>query len=95
MAKRTALQPEKASVLHPRGVCCLGDDGLVASTRQAPGTRLTRVHVGPQDVRRRRRALEAFLQGVRNDVEYQYSDEAVDESITCNGYEFTENGERF
>jgi hypothetical protein len=40
-------------------------------------------------------ALEAFLRSVRNDVEYQYTDEAVDESIQCNGYEFTEDGERF
>lgn len=40
-------------------------------------------------------ALEAFMRSVRNDVEYQFSDEAVDESITFNGYEFTENGERF
>jgi hypothetical protein len=39
-------------------------------------------------------ALEAFLRSVRNDVEYQYTDEAVDESIQCNGYEFTEDGER-
>lgn len=40
-------------------------------------------------------ALEAFMRSVRADVEYQYSDEAVDEFITCNGYEFTELGERF
>lgn len=38
-------------------------------------------------------ALEAFMRSVRNDVEYQYSDEAVDESIRCNGFEFTENGD--
>ena len=42
-----------------------------------------------------REALEAFLREVRNDVEYQYTDEAVDESIQCNEYEFTEDGERF
>ena len=40
-------------------------------------------------------ALEAFLCGVRNDIEYQLSDEAVDETIEANGYEFTEDGERF
>lgn len=37
-------------------------------------------------------ALELFLREVENDVEYQYSDEAVDESIEANGYEFDENG---
>jgi hypothetical protein len=40
-------------------------------------------------------ALEAFLQSVRNDVEYQYTDEVVDESIEANGYEFTEDGVYF
>jgi hypothetical protein len=38
-------------------------------------------------------AIEAFLVEVRNDVEYQYSDESVDESIEANAYEFTENGD--
>lgn len=38
-------------------------------------------------------ALDAFLRGVRNDVEYQYSDEAIDENILANEHEFTENGE--
>ena len=37
-------------------------------------------------------ALESFLNEVENDVEYQFSDEAVDESILANGYEFDENG---
>ena len=37
-------------------------------------------------------ALESFLREVENDVEYQFSDEAVDESILANGYEFDENG---
>lgn len=37
-------------------------------------------------------ALESFLREVENDVEYQFSDEAVDESIEANGYEFDENG---
>ena len=37
-------------------------------------------------------ALESFLREVENDVEYQFSDEAVDESIMFNGYEFDENG---
>lgn len=40
-------------------------------------------------------ALNAFLIGVRNDVEYQYSDEAVDESLVCNEYDFTEDGNIF
>jgi hypothetical protein len=37
-------------------------------------------------------ALESFLREVENDVEYQYSDEAVEESIEANGYEFDEGG---
>ena len=37
-------------------------------------------------------ALESFLREVENDVDYQYSDEAVDESIEANGYEFDEFG---
>lgn len=40
-------------------------------------------------------ALAAFLRGVRKDVEYQYSDNAVDESIAANEYEFTEDGSRY
>ena len=31
---------------------------------------------------------------LRNEVDYQNSDDQVDESITVNGYEFDENGER-
>lgn len=37
-------------------------------------------------------ALNQFLLDVETDIEYQYSDEAVDESIEANGYEFTEEG---
>lgn len=37
-------------------------------------------------------SLEHFLREVENDIEYQYSDEAVEESIEANGYEFDENG---
>ena len=37
-------------------------------------------------------ALREFLREVENDVDYQYSDEAVEESIEANGYEFDENG---
>lgn len=37
-------------------------------------------------------ALESFLREVENDVEYQFSDEAVDESIEANGHEFDEFG---
>ena len=39
-----------------------------------------------------RSALDAFCESVRLDVESQYSDEAVDESIEMNGYEFDEFG---
>lgn len=37
-------------------------------------------------------ALESFLREVESDIDYQYSDEAVDESIEANGYEFDEFG---
>lgn len=37
-------------------------------------------------------ALDAFCEAVMRDVDYQFSDEAVDESILANGYEFDENG---
>jgi len=37
-------------------------------------------------------ALESFIGEVENDIEYQYSDEAVEESIEANGWEFYENG---
>lgn len=37
-------------------------------------------------------ALESFLREVESDVEYQYSDEAVEESIEANQYEFDEAG---
>lgn len=40
-------------------------------------------------------ALEAFLTSVRDDVEYQYTDESVDENIRANDYQFTENGKIF
>ena len=37
-------------------------------------------------------AIDAAVKGVREDMEYQYSDESVDEMLTINEYEFTENG---
>jgi hypothetical protein len=37
-------------------------------------------------------AIESFLREVESDIDYQYSDEAVDESIEANGYEFDEFG---
>jgi len=39
-------------------------------------------------------ALDAAFKTWRNDIEYQYSDEATDESIIMNEYEFFENGKR-
>jgi hypothetical protein len=39
-------------------------------------------------------ALDAGFKEWRDDWESAYSDEAVDEAITANGYEFTEEGER-
>jgi len=37
-------------------------------------------------------AIDAAAKAVREDMEYQYSDESVDEMLTINEYEFTENG---
>lgn len=39
-------------------------------------------------------ALEAAFKAWREDMEYQLSDEAIDESISINEYEFSETGER-
>jgi hypothetical protein len=40
-------------------------------------------------------ALETFLQSMRNDIEAQYEDETVDETIMANEYEFTKDGAIF
>ena len=40
-------------------------------------------------------AVDAGFRAWLTDWEYSLSDEAVDEAITCNGYEFFENGERY
>ena len=37
-------------------------------------------------------AIEAAVKEVRDDMEYQYSDESTDEMLTINEYEFTEDG---
>lgn len=37
-------------------------------------------------------AIDAAVRDIREDIEYHYSDECVDESILCNEYEFTEDG---
>jgi hypothetical protein len=37
-------------------------------------------------------ALEAALSDIAEDVEYQYTDEAVDECLNINDYEFTQDG---
>lgn len=37
-------------------------------------------------------AIDIATKEVRNDIEYQYSDEYIDEMLTINEYEFTENG---
>lgn len=38
-------------------------------------------------------AIDAAVRSIVSDAEYQYTDESVDEMITINEYEFTENGE--
>lgn len=37
-------------------------------------------------------AIDAAVSEIVRDIEYQYSDEAIDEMLTINEYEFTENG---
>ena len=37
-------------------------------------------------------AIDAAVKEVRDDMEYQYSDESTDEMLTINEYEFTEDG---
>lgn len=39
-------------------------------------------------------ALEQVLIDIRNDIEYQYSDEAVDDCLITNEYEFDQEGNR-
>lgn len=40
-------------------------------------------------------ALESALRAITEDIDYQFSDEAVDEMLTINEYEFTEDGKRY
>jgi len=40
-------------------------------------------------------ALETALKAISDDIDYQYSDEAVDEMLIINEYEFTEHGKRY
>jgi hypothetical protein len=42
-----------------------------------------------------KQALETALKAISDDIDYQYSDEAVDEMLTINEYEFTEDGKRY
>jgi hypothetical protein len=40
-------------------------------------------------------ALESALHAITEDIDYQFSDEAVDEMLVINQYEFTEDGKRY
>ena len=40
-------------------------------------------------------ALESALSAITKDIDYQYSNEAVDEMLIINEYEFTEDGKRY
>jgi hypothetical protein len=40
-------------------------------------------------------AIDSGIMSIQKDWEYQYSDEAVDEMLICNEYEFTESGKRY
>lgn len=41
------------------------------------------------------RCIDSFVKAYRDDVDYTYSDEAVEESIIANEYEFTESGNHY
>jgi hypothetical protein len=40
-------------------------------------------------------ALESALKAITEDIDHQFSDEAIDELLTINDYEFTEDGNRY
>jgi hypothetical protein len=40
-------------------------------------------------------AIEVAVKGIQKDMEWQYSDEAVEEMLIINEYEFTEDGKRY
>jgi hypothetical protein len=40
-------------------------------------------------------ALECALRAITDDIDHQFSDEAIDEMLIINGYEFTEDGKRY
>jgi hypothetical protein len=40
-------------------------------------------------------ALESALSAITEDIDYQFSDEAIDEMLNINEYEFTEDGKRY
>jgi hypothetical protein len=40
-------------------------------------------------------AIDGAIRSIQQDWEYQYTDESVDENITINDYEFTEDGKRY
>lgn len=40
-------------------------------------------------------AIDKAVKHIQDDMEYQSSDEAVEEMIICNDYEFTEDGKRY
>jgi hypothetical protein len=40
-------------------------------------------------------ALESALSAITEDIDYQFSDEAIDEMLIVNGYEFDEDGRRW
>jgi len=40
-------------------------------------------------------AIDEAIQDIRKDIEYQYSDEAIEEFLNINEYTFTEDGKRF
>lgn len=40
-------------------------------------------------------AIEKAVKDIQSDMEYQYSDESVDEMLIINEYEFTEDGKRY
>jgi hypothetical protein len=42
-----------------------------------------------------KQALESALSDINRDIEYQYSDECIEEMMEANDYEFDEDGRKF
>lgn len=75
------------------------DDAVNAAPRDENGELVSEYELDNQldeiEAEFLRSILEDYAVILQKECEYLLSDEAVDESIACNGYTFTENGKRF